>query len=235
MRRLLLLLAAVPLPAYAADRTISVTSFSRVRVEGPFAVTVLTGVSPSARVSGDRDAIERVDLSQNGDTLIVRAGRAGWGERPASRAAGPLTVTLATPRLEGVAIGGDAEVTAGAVAGSRVDLTVTGAGTLSVERVEADQLVATVVGAGSVAVAGKAKTARLMVNGEGAVKAPELLAGDLIARVEGAGEIATAARFTANVTTTGLGKVTVLGAAKCQVRAPAGGQVSCGAATRTAR
>lgn len=228
MRRFLLLLAALPLPVSAADRTVSVTSFTRVRVEGPFAVEVRTGVSPSARASGDKDAVERVDVMQSGDTLIVRPGGAGWGERPAVKATRPLTITLGAPRLDGVAIGANAEVRAGAMKGSRVDLTVTGAGKLSVERVDADRLVATVVGAGTLDVAGKAGSARVMVSGPGAIAAPGLVAGDLTARVEGVGEVTAGARFTANVTTTGLGKVTVLGAPKCQVRAPAGGAVVCG-------
>lgn len=228
MRRLVLLLAALPWPAHAADRTVSVTSFTRVRVEGPFVVEVRTGVSPSARASGDPDEVERVDLQQNGDTLVVRAGAGGWGERPTRAATRPVTVTLGTPRLQGVAIVADARVEAGAMKGPRVDLSVTGAGRLAVAQVDADQLVATVVGTGAIGLAGKATAARVMVNGEGAVTAPDLAAGDLTARVEGAGGITVGARFTANVTTTGLGKVTVLGAPKCQVRAPAGGTVICG-------
>ena len=231
MRRFLLLLAALPLPASAADRTVSVASFTRVRVEGPFVVEVRTGVSPSARASGDRDAVERVDVTQSGDTLIVRPGGVGWGERPTGAATRPLTIALGTLRLDGVAIGAGAQVRAGAMKGPRVDLTVTGAGKLSVERVDADQLVATVVGAGALDVAGKATSARVMVSGPGAIAAPELVAGDLTARVEGVGEIMVGARFTANVTTAGLGKVTVLGAPKCQIRAPAGGSVVCGAPT----
>ena len=231
MRALLLATAAtaaLPLPALAADRTVSLTTFSRVRVEGPFLVEVATGASPGARVSGDAAAIERVDLAQNGDTLIIRSGGAGWGERPTGKATRPVTIALATPRLEGVALGGSAEVRAGAMKGQRVDLTITGAGKLDVARVDADALVATVVGNGLLSVSGKAANARAMVNGAGAIVAPELVAGDLITRVEGAGEVTVGARFTAQVTATGLGKVTVLGTPKCQIRAPAGAPVVCG-------
>lgn len=229
MRRLLLLLlAAVPGAAAAADRTISVSSFTRVRVEGPFVVEVRTGVSPVARASGDEDSVERVEISQSGDTVTIRPGTGGWGERPTRAAAAPVTVSLGTPRLEALAISAGAQVRGGPMKGQRVDLAVTGAGKLSVERVDADQLAATVVGAGSLDLAGKAATARLWLNGEGAIVAPELSTGDLTARVEGVGSVTATARFTANVTTTGLGKVTVLGAPKCQIRAPAGGTVMCG-------
>lgn len=222
------LLVLAPLPAAAADRTVSVSSFTRVRVEGPFVVTVATDASPSARISGDAAAIERVDLSQNGETLIVRMGGAGWGERPGGAARRPVTIALGTGRLDGVALGAGADVHAGAMTGARIDLTVTGSGKLDVASVDTDQLVATIVGTGTLAAAGKARAARLMVNGAGAIAAPQLVAGDLVARVEGVGEIAVTARYTAQVTTTGLGKVTVLGRPKCQVRAAAGGPVVCG-------
>lgn len=231
MRTLLLILAAasaLPVPAAAADRTVVVTSFTRLRIDGPFVVEVRTGASPAARASGDAAAIERVDISQNGDTLIVRMGGKGWGERPGAKATAPVRIMLATPRLEGVAGGAGADVRVGAMKGTRVDLMLTGAGKLDVARVDADQLVATVVGTGALAAAGKAVRARLMVNGPGTIAAPGLVADDLVTRVEGAGEVTAAARFTAQVTSTGLGKVTVLGKPKCQVRAPGGGPVACG-------
>lgn len=231
MRTLLLILAAasaLPVPAAAADRTVVVTSFTRVRIDGSFVVEVRTGASPAARASGDAAAIERVDISQNGDTLIVRMGGKGWGERPGAKATAPIRITLATPRLEGVAGGAGADVRVGAMKGTRVDLMLTGAGKLNVARVDADQLVATVVGTGALAAAGKAVRARLMVNGPGTIAASGLVADDLVTRLEGAGEVTAAARFTAQVTSTGLGKVTVLGKPRCQVRALAGGPVVCG-------
>ena len=41
-------------PLAAAERSYSVTDFNRVRVEGPFAVTLATNVAPFARASGAR-------------------------------------------------------------------------------------------------------------------------------------------------------------------------------------
>ena len=40
------------LPAAAAERSYTLTSFDRIRVEGPFAVDLVTNRSPFARATG---------------------------------------------------------------------------------------------------------------------------------------------------------------------------------------
>ena len=55
MRTFLFAVAAVATlasPAAAATRNFGITSFEKVRVEGPFKVTLTTGVAPFARASG---------------------------------------------------------------------------------------------------------------------------------------------------------------------------------------
>ena len=79
---LALCLAAFPSAATAAERTLSVTSFDRVRVEGPFKVTVTTGVSPFAKVIGSASAFDSVAVDQQGRTLIVRPNSSNWGGYP---------------------------------------------------------------------------------------------------------------------------------------------------------
>lgn len=228
MRWLFALLLLIPTVAPAASRTYSVGSFERVRIEGPFEVHIATGKSPGAHVDGDQAIVDQLEISVNGTTITVRLGQAGWGETPAKAATRAPVVTLTTPRLVGVAVVAGAEVDVGAMKAQRVDLTITGAGSLKVSAVDTDQLVATVVGTGALSAAGRASRATLQVNGPGTIDAPALASNDLIARVEGSGGIRTTARFTARVTTTGLGKVEVLGNAKCVVKAVAGGPVVCG-------
>lgn len=229
MRRFLLLTVLVAAPAAADDRTFALGSFERVRVDGPFKVTIATGGSPGAKARADRATLDRLSITASGSTLVVRMGGAGWAEQPRLASAQVPVITLSTPRLAAVAISAGAEVAVGTMKGQRADLAVTGPGTLKVARVEADQLIGTLVGGGSMALAGKAGTARLWLNGTGTIAAPELIVDNAVIRLEGPGEIATHARFAAQVTSTGLGRVTVTGTPKCTVRAVAGGPVTCGA------
>ncbi len=232
MRALTVALLALLLPgaAAAASRSYSVGSFERVRVDGPFRVEIRTGVSPGATVEADQALIDRIELSVEGGTLAVRYGVGRWSERPASHPEAPPLVTLSTGAVRTLLVGPGAEVTLDRARGQRVDLSVSGAGVLTVAAADADQLGATVVGAGTMTLAGRARRARLLTSGPGTIDAGALVANDLIVRLDGTGETRAAARYTAEVTDTGLGRVTVTGPAKCTVTAPAGGQVACGAA-----
>lgn len=72
MRTFLCLLLLLPTAAQAADRRVFVTSFDRIRVEGPFEVTVATGRAAGATISGDARQLDRAEVRVDGTTLVVR-------------------------------------------------------------------------------------------------------------------------------------------------------------------
>jgi hypothetical protein len=231
-RRVKPLLAALPLivlatPAVAADRSFAFGSFDRVRVDGPFRVIVTVGASPGGSASGDAHAIDNLDVRVDGTTLTVRAGGNGWGEQQGGASA-PV-IRVATPALRSiVAIGAGQVRVDGAWRGQRLDLSLTGSGSLSAPGIAADQLVATVLGSGTMTLGGRAARVRLTTSGTASVAAAALVANDLIVRLDGNGTIEAQARYTAAVTTTGLGAATIYGKPACTVHADAGGPVSCG-------
>lgn len=210
----------------AASRTVSVGSFDRVRVEGPFEVRVTIG-SPRATIVGPRGG-EDVTVRVDGTTLSVRKGTGGWGEQPRGGGAGPIVVTLSTPGLTSASVAAGGRLTIARMRGMRVDVTVSGNGSLSVAAADTDQLNATVIGTGQMTLAGHAARARLVTSGPGAIDASELAVNDLTVHLDGVGETRAAARYTAQVTNSGLGTVTITGNAKCRVDAAAGGPVVCG-------
>ena len=219
---------SLPVAASAEDRTVGVGSFSRIRIEGGFDVRVLDG-SPRARISGERSAIEAVDLQVSGTTLVIRRSiNSSWSERPVTAGRGAVTIALTTSGLEAATVTGGARVEIARMRGRRVDLSVAGAGGITVANVRADQVVAQVVGAGSIALAGTTGSARLTTNGPGTIDADKLDAGDLVVRLDGLGATTARARYTATIDNSGLGLVSVAGSPKCTVRAGAGGPVACG-------
>ena len=84
-------------PADAATRNFGVTSFTKIRVSGPYKVSVATGVAPFARATGSSAAIDRVAIEVRGDTLVVQSNPS-WGGYPGSDP-GPVEVTLGTHEL----------------------------------------------------------------------------------------------------------------------------------------
>lgn len=227
MLRPLIVLAVLVAPAgaHAAERSAFVSSFSRVRVQGAYEVTITTGRSPSATVRGDRGAIDSVEVRVDGTTLTVRPAPSMAMQRTVS--AEPIQVALATPSLAAVAITGATRVRVSRMKADRVDLSISGTGALTVDAIEADQANAALIGAGSLTLAGKAARVRLSTSGSGMIDAARLDAGDLSVQLDGTGETRAAARYTAHVTNSGVGRVSVAGAPKCRV-ASAGGAVACG-------
>lgn len=222
-----LLLASAP--AQAADRTYSIGSFDRIRVEGPFDVRLTTNASPGASAEGDPKATQNLDIRVEGTTLIVRAGLGGWGEQPRAGEAGATVISVSTSMIRrATVIGGGRLTIAGPLRGQRIDLALTGSGSLAASGIEADQLFVTLLGSGDVALAGKAAKVNLNTSGPGTITAAPLAAGDLILRLDGNGETHATALYTANVTTTGIGAATVYGKPACTVKAVAGGPISCG-------
>lgn len=222
-------LVALPGTARAARHVYTLGSYDRIRIEGPFEVSVTTGVPAGAVAEGAPGAIDGLDIALQGATLVVRMGHRGWGETPAGKPAAAPAITLSTPGLSAAYVNGGARVSIAGMKAQRVDLAVNGSGTVGVTGTDADQLFATVIGAGTVTLAGRAGRARLVTNGSGNVDSTALIVNDLLILQDGTGETHAAARYTAQVTTTGLGRVVVEGNAKCVVHNQNGGPVACGA------
>lgn len=223
-----LLAALAPAPAISAARNYSVASFERIRVDGPFRVVLTTGQPPSATAEGDPQVTDTLDIRVEGSTLIVRAGTGGWGEQPA-RGRGSLVIRVSTGMIRGATLigGGDLSIV-GRLSGQRIDLALTGSGSLRADGLDADQLFASAIGAGRMTLGGRAAKARLATSGPVQLNAGGLVANDLTVRADGDGDLVAQARYTAAVSSAGVGSVTVYGKPACTVQGVPNGPVSCG-------
>lgn len=221
------LLAMLLLGAPAAERGYSVTDFDRVRIDGPYKVTIATGRSPGGRAIGARAAIDGVSIEVQGRTLVVRRNSQTWGGYPGT-SAGSVEVRLSTYGLRAATLNGAGSLAIDAIKGQTVDLTVSGSGLLKVGAVTADRLNVTVVGNGRAEVSGKVAIAQLGVRGTGAIDGGALLAKDARIVADGPGDIKAAASATANVVSSGAGTIIVIGSPACTIKASGSGEVVCG-------
>ncbi len=230
-RILIALPLLVPAVASADERRIDLGSFEKMRVNGAFDVTVTTGGAPGATVIADRGVIGDIDLHAEGTTLTIRRSTMGrWSEQTQATATAPVRIMVTTPRLIGLTVVGGSRVTVSKLKGTRIDLAATGNGAIAAGSVQGDQLNVQLIGEGKVSVAGRVANARLLANGSGTIDAAGLDAGDLGVHLDGLGTISARARYTAQVSSTGLGTITVAGRPKCRVTASAGAPVTCGTA-----
>jgi hypothetical protein len=214
-------------PAAAAERSYSVTSFDRIRVEGPFTVAVTTGKAVSARASGDAEALERVQLRVEGRTMLIRPNLSGWGGYPGKQGA-PARITVTTPDLNTAILIGSGSLDIDRIRGMKAVLTVEGSGRLTAGQVDVDNLSLAIAGSGGIEVSGHAKQAAAVARGAAGISAPGLIVADLILTSETAGAVSMHATRSAKVTALGIGAVQVAGTAACEVKQAGSGPLACG-------
>lgn len=226
-RLLPFVLLSLPGIARADERSIMVTGYDAVRVEGPFAVTVTTGGSARARIVGDARAVDTVDVRIEDRTLVVTLDASAWGGWPGETPARPV-IEASTPVLRAITLTGGGRIAADRLEGQEVVVTLSGSGIIAVGDVVADQLRASVIGSGKVALAGEVNRARFTVNGPGSFDAADLRADDLGVVSESSSDSSFAAVYSADIQALGVGAVEVAGQPGCSVRGP--GAVLCGTA-----
>lgn len=219
-------LAAAAPPAAAAERRYSVTDFDRVQIDGPYQVTLMTGLTSAARAEGSQEALERISVDVQGGTLRVRRNRSAWGGYP-GEGPGPVRIALTTRDLRTAAVVGSGTLEIDRARGLRVDLSVSGSGRLNVANVDADNLVVGLLGGGRISLAGRARQLKATIQGSGDLAASGLSADDAQINADTAGNVAVAVARTVKVTATGPGDVEILGTPSCNVEAKGSGSVRC--------
>lgn len=210
---LFLLAASTPLGAAPLGRSFTITSFDRIRVEGPYAVSLSVGRAPAARAEGDAAQMDALDLRVEGRTLIVRQRS---GERPSG--SGGVRISVATPDLRTAILVGAGTLTIDRLRGLSVDLALQGPGSLDVRDVTADRVTASAFGSGALTLAGKAKQLGLIARGTPLVATGSLIADELTIAAEGSPEVTATARSQANVQAIGTAQVKLAGNPACTLR-----------------
>jgi len=208
-----------------AETRLMLTGFDRIRVDGPFTVRVAAAPSATNRIIGDAAAIATVQVRVEGQTLVVTSARDDRGRAIVASGTAPV-IELRHDRLAGIVLRGAGRIEVERTTASRVDLALTGDGTIRVSSLGSETLNATLIGAGSMILAGKGGQGRFMVNGPGTIDADALTVDALQVRSEGSGGGRYRVRYTADVTATGAGTVTVAGSPQCRTRGTA--TIHCG-------
>jgi hypothetical protein len=221
-----LCLAALAAPAAAADRRYSVTDFDRIIVEGPYIVRLVVGPPSSAVATGSQEAIDRLTVDVQSQTLRIRRNRQGWGGRPGADL-GSVTITLSTRNLRSARLIGPAALDVAGARGLNVDFIVEGSGRLRATGVAVDNLTLGLLGSGTLELAGTARAIRADFQGTGNVEGARLIAQGATVTTNTAGIVALNVVGPVTVHANGLGSVSVAGRPACTVDGPGVDQVRC--------
>ena len=217
---MIVLLAAASLPAAApaSQRNYSVTSFDRIRIDGPYQVQLRTNVSPFARATGSAASLDGVSIAVEGRTLIVRADSGSWGGY-AGEERGPVTIELGTHDLGTAWINGSGALQIDRVRGLSFDLAIQGAGSARIDRAEVDQMKVGISGAGSARLVGAAKKLTAIIRGTSSFDGEGLTVKDAVIGAEGPAIIRATVTETAKIDAIGIGTVTLVGKPACIINA----------------
>jgi hypothetical protein len=210
-----ILLAAAASPLAAAQRNYTVTDFTRIRVEGPFAVTLATNAAPFAKASGSQRALDRVALKVEGRTLIIRVDRSAWGGSP-DEDAGPVTIAVGTHDLDQAILSGPGSLAIDRVRGLKFSLSSFGSGATSIGEVTADRLSIFAQGSGSTRVGGATKQFDAALNGPGLIDASALTAKDATLSAMGPASLRATVTNAVKLTATGTATIALDGGAACE-------------------
>lgn len=215
-------------PALAAERTLSITDFDKLRVDGGFMVEVTTGRGTSARITGPQAAIDATTVTVQGRQMIVRRNGTAWGGYP-GQVPGMATVRITVPALTAISVNGPAKVSVDRLKGQRVAVALQGAGTLAIAGVAADQADVALAGSGTLTLAGTVANLTMIARGAGMLDASGLQASDAKLTSETAGQVTLTVKRAITGTMTGSGSVTVLGKPACTIKSLGAGMTICGA------
>jgi hypothetical protein len=209
---------ALPLaaPADAATRNFGITGFTKVRVEGPYRVSLATGVAPFAKASGSSAAIDRVAVEMRGDTLVIKPNPS-WGGYPGTDP-GPVEVSVGTHELTNATLFGSGSLAIDRVKGLSFALTVQGSGAGEIGRVDADQLNVTIEGSANAKLGGAAKKLTALVRGVSSLDAKELSTPNAAISADGTATVDANVTDTARVDGWGTATIRLTGGPACTVK-----------------
>lgn len=217
--------AVLASPTGAATRNFGITSFDKIRVDGPFRVTLTTGVAPFARASGSAAAIDRVAIDVQGNTLVVHNNVSSWGGYPGKD---PETVEIAlgTHDLTSAWLNGSGLLSIDRVKGLSFGLSVQGSGASEIGQVNVDQLNVNIGGTANAKLAGQAAKVTAVVRGISSLDAARLSAKDATIGAEGAATIDASVSNSVTIDANGPATVRLAGRPGCTLRVSGSASVS---------
>ena len=216
---------AIAAPAGAATRNFGITSFTKVRVDGPFSVTLKTGVAPFARASGSAAALDRVSIDVEGDTLVVHSNVSSWGGYP-GQDSGPVQVEVGTHDLSAAWLNGPGTLSIDRVKGLKFGLSVQGSGAGEIGNADVDQLDINVMGTAAARLAGRAGKVTAVIRGISTLDASSLASKDASLGAQGAATISANVSDSVTVDANGPATVRLTGGPACTLRVSGSANVS---------
>jgi len=185
----------------ASSRNFGIRNFEKIRVEGPYRITLKTGVAPYAKATGSPAALDRIDLEMRGTTLVVRA--APSASTTSKYMLGSVDIELGTHDLFSAELVGSGSLAIDKVKAFKFDMALGGAAYGEIGNAAIDQLSLTLAGNAAGRLSGKAKQMKAVLRGLSTLDTSGLEVSD--ADIGGEGPTTVRAQVTNSVKLAGTG------------------------------
>jgi hypothetical protein len=218
-------ICALAAPANATTRNFGITGFSKIRVDGPYKVSLRTGVAPFANASGSALALDGLTIEVRDDTLIVHNNLDSWSGYP-GKDVGPVEISLGTHELSAAWLNGSGSLSINHVQGLKFGLSVQGSGSADIAQAAVDQFNVSVLGTASARLAGHAGMVTAVIRGISTLDASALSTRDATLGADGAATIAADISGTVKVDASGPATVKLTGGPACILQVSGSASVS---------
>ncbi len=219
-------LVLIAAPASAAEHKFGLTSFDTIRVEGDYIVEVTDSTRVSATASGDRDALEALDIEIRDRTLVIRRKQFGrWGSE--NGVLSPVVIHITAAGLTSASLDGGGSLLLRGIDGAQLNISMSGPGRLDAEGISIDRLSVRLEGAGSMTLAGEARDVTARVEGSGRMDAKNLTAKSLDLSSAGSAAASFSASRDAVISPRGVGRIEIFGTAPCKLKGKGTGNLTC--------
>lgn len=225
IRLIAVLLALVAIaPAHAAERSFLIGSFEDVIVEGDIQVTLETGLSPSAKATGDKSRLDALKVDQQGKVIRIRMRGLG-----ASRVSGePVKVALSGRNIRKLVLQGNGRIAASDLNLPMIRVEIRGSGEIDIAKVKTDRFVALLVGSGKLTMrAGQVRDGEVLIDGSPVISAPTVEMQKLRLQQNGPANTHFLVGNSAEITNSGTGTITIDGKGTCFIRQAGGARIKC--------
>jgi len=182
-------------------------SFERIDISAPVEanVHIRPGSAATLTFSGYKNLIDELEAEVVDNTLTIDS-KNDFLDFDTDR---DVVAEITVGSLSDLEIHGAADATVdGVITGQDFRLKISGAGDVSIEKLEVTNLTATISGAGDVDIAGgTAENAHFKISGAGNVNAFGLVTNNLTAKVSGAGDMKVNATATLDAKVSGAGSI----------------------------
>jgi hypothetical protein len=220
--------AALPQAALAEKRKLMVGAFEDVTVYGDFQVEIVTGKSPFAYATGDRRILDLLRLDRNSEHLIIRIQQPPNDDNR-RRITEPLIIYLGTPTIRNISISGNSRLHINGIKRDGINrIILDGGGSVDIDTIKTDQLEMSITGAGRITVGnGTVRESRLRVQGAGVYDGQKLLSRKFDLQQNGNATVNAMVEESAVISNLGAGNISITGNAECFIRKAGSAVISC--------